>query len=196
MRTEEKENPKEEEKHRVSAAKWAAVGVIATALLGAVSAIVVAYFHIVEVRTAAQIQAAQTAEARSLPVSCAEYGIQITSPRETDNVPEEFQIAGTYTKQPPEGRVILYFLSTDLKWYWPEGEVKFDPVDKRWTGDFNIRGTPPMEAWAEVVLVGEAGRMIYDYYWNNGLKHDVWEPFEKLTPDVEVCDRVYLKRTE
>ncbi len=77
MKTKDKGNSKEE-RDKANSAMWAAVGAIATAIFSALSAIVASYLGYLQVITPAQLQIAQTAEARSASVIATALTITVT----------------------------------------------------------------------------------------------------------------------
>jgi len=128
--------------------------------------------------------------------SCADYGIEIVSPQDGADVSERFQISGIYATKPPDGLVRLYSTSTDRKYHWPQDIVQIDPLDKIWKGNSSLLGDPPLEIFVTVAIVGNSGRILYDYYWKNGINDNYWSPLEKITDDTEICDQVFVQRAK
>ena len=127
---------------------------------------------------------------------CADYGIKIVSPRDGEEVQEVFQVSGTYINKPPQEYILTYTTTTGKNQFWPQYEVQLNESKQSWVGQCDLRGEPPREAYCAVVVVGDAGRAMFDYYWKVGNEQDVWVPFDKVTDDTEVCDIVYVKRTK
>jgi hypothetical protein len=126
---------------------------------------------------------------------CADYGIKAISPLNGEEVSEEFQLSGTYTNKPPAGHILTFVIPSRENEYWPMYEVQLDQSNKSWTGQCDLRGESPKEAYCAVVLVGNAGRLMFDQYWKVGNERDAWVPLDKLPDDAGVCDKVFVQRT-
>jgi hypothetical protein len=128
--------------------------------------------------------------------SCDDYGIRIVSPQDGDQVPEKFQVAGTYQQQPPEGRLVIYLSPKDGKTFWPDSIAQYNTDNKTWNGDAWLLGNNvPIDGYILVALVGESGRTLYDYYWKVGRTSDRWVSLDKLTEDAVICAKVYIRRS-
>jgi hypothetical protein len=132
-------------------------------------------------------------------VSCDEYNIKIVSPQNHAEVPVEFELAGTFEKQPPEGSVVVYLTPLDHKTFWPQSAVEFDSMNKSWRAQARLLGDPksgPIEGDYLIALVGKTGRLYYDYFWKVNNETGSWVYFNDLTEDTTICAQVSVKRTK
>lgn len=132
------------------------------------------------------------------PLSCDEYGIKIVTPKDGENVSTEFEIIGSYEKQPPEGHLLIYLSLSDKQVYWPVSIIQYDKKNKTWSGFGRLVGNSPTEGFFSVALVGDDGRTLYDYSWKVGMQigdPQSWVPIDHLTDDTDICKKILVKHT-
>ena len=131
--------------------------------------------------------------------NCDQYGIKIVSPQNHAEVPIDFELAGTYEKQPPDGYLLAYLTPSDHQTFWPQNVVEFDPLNKTWKAQARLLGdatSQSLEADYMIVLVGKSGRLYWDYFWRVNQESGYWIYFNGLTEDTDLCAQVSLKRTK
>lgn len=181
-----KENP------LITSSKISARGVIIAAIIGVFGIAVGAVLSQLVHPSRANLPSIQT-------VPCDEYGIEIVTPQNHAEVPIEFELAGTYEKQPPEGELLVYLTPLDHKSFWPQSVVEFDSLKKSWRAQVRLLGDPksgPIEGDYLVALVGKSGRLYYDYFWKVNNETGSWIYFDGLTEDTAICGQVSVKRTK
>ncbi len=128
--------------------------------------------------------------------TCTAYGIKITSPKQGADVGAEIEVSGFYEVEPPKDSILLVYVSSDGRGYWPQNIVEVNPVRKTWRGKFLMGGDPPQVADVMVAIMGKPGRVLFDYFAKVGQETGRWPAIEKLTDDMVECDRVSVKKTK
>ena len=129
-------------------------------------------------------------EQASIESQC--YGIRIISPRQGASVGEHLRVSGTFRDTPSKIDAQL-FIVTDGPQYWPQDVVQFDTLNRQWSGSVYIGGEPPQDVTVMVAIVGNAGRVLCDYYKKVG-KENLWLSLEELTDDIVQCDRIQIRK--
>lgn len=141
------------------------------------------------------VPAASTKEPTQSPITCASYGITITSHTNGAIVGERFPVSGSYRVKPPQDSLLLINKSPDSAEYWPSASpVQINETLQTWSGEFYIFGAPPKKADIIVAVVGKSGRALYEYYVKVGNKTNSWESINILTDDVIECDRITVEK--
>jgi len=131
--------------------------------------------------------------------TCDQYDIKIVTPQNHAEVPIEFELMGTYEKEPPVGYLMVYLTPPDHQTFWPQNIVEFDPLNKTWKAQARLLGdaaSQVLEADYMIVLVGKSGRLYWDYFWRVNQESGHWIYFDDLTEDTALCAQVSLKRTK
>lgn len=132
-----------------------------------------------------------------------EYGVEILSPLENQEVKNSFKVEGTI-KYLPEGYTIwtsTYGLYKDgdgkvKKRYWPQQPAKiyYSPKLKTWESKINNIGSSSSgeEKSFLVFVVGPDGQALFRYFSQVGKFTDSWYPLTELTSDVVECKKVSI----
>ncbi|MBN1310288.1 MAG: hypothetical protein JXB30_02635 [Anaerolineae bacterium] len=137
-----------------------------------------------------------TPEPTPSPITCADYGIKITSHTNGAAVGGTFQISGTYENEPPGDYLFLINKVPDQSLYWPSSKaVELNRALKKWYGEAYVNGVPPKEEDILVAIVGKSGRTLFEYYLKIGRVMDNWYAIEILTDDILVCDKITVEKT-
>ena len=128
--------------------------------------------------------------------SYTKYGIRIEHPVNNHTVHGGFvEITGCYKRKPPGKSLRLFVLAEDRVRYWPHHIVEqFDEDNRKWFAHVSLEGGSGEKYGVYIVaaLVGQAGAILWDYYYKVGTSKDVWEPLNPLPPDVIECDEIYI----
>jgi hypothetical protein len=120
-------------------------------------------------------------------------GGQVT-PAANDIVDEEFDIEGRYDGKYPNSATVWIIGQNSQGQYWFETEVNFF-LNNTWIARVHFHPEYGTRQTFWVAILGEAGKVLRDYYMNSGWVRHSWPPLTRLTPDVERCDSVLLRGT-
>jgi hypothetical protein len=123
------------------------------------------------------------------PLSCADYGIKITSPQSGAKVWGAFNVTGTYVNNPPDDSVLL-LLKSPAGDYFPQRKVIIDRTQRTWQGEIILGDDTRKDFVIIVSTIGNNGRALFNYFTKVGEETAHWPAIEKLTDDIVECDRV------
>jgi TIR domain len=121
-------------------------------------------------------------------------GLKITDPEPGQAVGDrDFPVEGRFDKRAPSGTFRVFITNFDGTKIWPQKEVEFYPEKHTWKAKATLLDDPPNKAYILIAKFGDVGKLLYDYYSEVGKQKDVWIPLSGLTPDTEICDRVFVR---
>lgn len=123
------------------------------------------------------------------PLTCADYGIKITSPQSGTKVWQTFNVQGTYVNEPPADSILL-MLKAPAGDYFLQRMVMIDRAQRTWQGEVVLGNDSGKNFTIVVSRIGNDGRALFDYYTKVGNATKSWPAVETLTEDMLVCDRV------
>lgn len=122
--------------------------------------------------------------------STLKYGIKILSPINGDVRSGRIEVSGIFEMKPSDLNVYLLIASPDGLEYWPQDVIQFDEENKCWQGFVGLYERPSREARIVVASVGEAGKVLFDYFKRVGQETGNYPPILKLPSDVVKIDEV------
>jgi hypothetical protein len=95
-----------------------------------------------------------------------EYGLKITSPGENANVPEEFDVQGTYEDKPPPNVSIRVFVHSPTSGrYWPtRSPIIFDQPGRRWSVTVRTGGSAGEIKYIGIAVLGKNAQLLCKHY--------------------------------
>ncbi len=125
-----------------------------------------------------------------------ECDLKITSPKYNSDVDQKIRLEGTYRKKPPEKSLAVIELSpTSGKHYFKTQPPLFNEKEGQWWfTDIYIGGDPGKERILFLVILGEAGKALREFYVAVREETGKTVGVKTLTPDVVQCDQVNVHR--
>lgn len=123
---------------------------------------------------------------------CNDYKIKITDAKPNQANKEELMVYGTYKSKPKNENIYIFIVEPNGQGYWPQNQVSFNPMNNTWSSKAYFSDNAPPDTYIIAAIVGEAGRVLVDYYYKVG-KEARWTFIDRLTNDIIECDRKSLK---
>ncbi len=122
-------------------------------------------------------------------------GFKIISPYSGDTRIGRIAVTGIYDKLPsPEITVMLFITSLDESQIWPQEPVELHPETKTWQGEVALYEKPQHGAYILLGGVGEAGKILCDYYVSVGVQTKLWPPLVKLSPEIKIYHKIRIRK--
>jgi len=123
--------------------------------------------------------------------TCERCGVKVVSPAVGERMPRSFRMSGTFQSL-PEGAAIWACVANGegrKRQYWPQGgPAKIDKQNQTWDARVIwIDGNPGEQREVAVMLVGEDGQALIDYYIKAGEENQRWPSINHLTRDMKEC---------
>lgn len=125
------------------------------------------------------------------PLTCADYGIKITSPQSGAKVWGTYNVTGTFVNDLPDDRVLL-LLKAPAGDYFPQRTVIVDREQRTWRGEIALGDGFGKDFEIIVSIMGDNGKALFDYFTKVGKETGKSPAIVKLTDDMMECDRVSI----
>lgn len=117
--------------------------------------------------------------------------VRVVSPPFGERAPRSFSVNGTF-QHLPDGAALWVCTAEGTgknRQYWPQGRAaKVDKLNQTWHGGVNwIGGNPGDLKEIVVMLAGENGQALVDYYIKAGEASNKWPGISHLTRDMKEC---------
>jgi len=117
--------------------------------------------------------------------------IRVVSPSFGDPVPRSFIVNGTFQQIPERAQIWVCTVDGDAadRQYWPQGRpAKIDRLSQTWHARVVwLQGDTNDMREIAVLVVGEDGQALIDYYVKAGEENTKWPSIVHLTRDMKEC---------
>ena len=135
-----------------------------------------------------------------LPITlptCADYGLEITSPNVGEIINGEVEVEGIFLQPlPSANNFIIMIVDIHGNRFWPKVRSS-NRIESNntwsWTGDLSPQ---PGVTNIAIALIGDSGRALVDYFLLAGKETKQFPAIETLTDDIEICDMVSIQGNE
>lgn len=117
------------------------------------------------------------------------YNIKIESVTPDKDAKTRLRARGSFSAVPENESVHLFYVERNNLGYWHQSEVKFDSINRFWTGEVYVSENPPKDSYIMVAIVGKCGKALIDYFHKVGRETRQYPSMDSLTDDISECDR-------